>query len=319
MLTIPESYAQCIHNDESTPPFPDYARYLIEDLESTLGEVKTKEKREKRLRRVQNLPVEASWWWDGLPPRPPFVETLTPLEELARIWVNVEARLGVRPNADMQQWQRVLSQWREQNQQLRAALHRVDAQNTELLRTNQQLRSENIQHAQDIEQMRSENDQLRQAFRKLEDDTSELIDELEEERLARQKEEQSKTRYYSDYNHIKDRYNRLLREKETAEKTAAEYRQARDEALDDLERIIKRRDQASHREPRQQERASSRTHREPPVAFITRGHHKRRSSSSSERLSQVTTATNNDYYYPSHASSSKEPPPVRIATRPFPS
>ena len=278
-----------------------------------------------RARGTDTLPVEASWWWDGLPPHPPNVEPMTPLATLARIWVNPEARLAARPSAGVQGFQGIIHQLREQSQQQGMNIQRLDMENQQLTGTNQQLTSDNIQLTRD-------NNNLREAIDRLHQDIARLIDGIQTERNARNQQEQYTNYYRAQHDRVQNQFDTLFAEKEMADRHAQRARHPRGEDHRDSGNGTRERERLHHRDPTprdhpprsSQPRTSVRSHTRPPMAYETQGRSRRRSSSSSrrsdrssDRWSGTSTAVNSPYNRSYGGESPRGPPPVPTHTRPF--
>ncbi|KAF2800140.1 hypothetical protein K505DRAFT_370443 [Melanomma pulvis-pyrius CBS 109.77] len=325
-------YAQCMHDVEDEAAFPDTSAYLIADLYTALTELRSRERREKRASRRNTLLVEAGLWWDGLPPNPPNMEPLAPMAILTRIWVNPEARLAANPAAGAQGFQDIIRQWRERSQQQRSHIIQLDTENQQLSGAMQQLTSDNVQLQQDNELLRTDNDTLRQATDRLHRDISRLIEEIQTERNARNRQEQDTNYYRERHDAVHQRYTALLAENERAKRHSRGG--GVHEELPEIPHANARereRDRLHHRDstPRDpplrssQPRTSHRSQHGPPVAYDTQKRDRRRSSSSSnrsnrssDRWSRTSTAVETPTTR-SRRNSSPKAPPIPIHTRPF--
>ncbi|KAF2649674.1 hypothetical protein K491DRAFT_783182 [Lophiostoma macrostomum CBS 122681] len=269
-------YAQNVH-DKTPLTFSDHSAYLIADLYTALTELRSKERRDKKARRIDTLPVEASWWWDGLPPQTPNVPQMTPLAELALVWVNPEARLAAQPNPKITEFQDIIGRWRDQNQQLRTSLQGLDGAYREAVATSRQLYTDNAQVTSDNEQLQKNNDNFKASISRLNDNITRLIDELQAERDARQSQEQQAARFQSQHARVQTQFNKLFAEKEAAERLATRARRAHNEVLRDFEKESRRRDRSTERQRSTRSRPA-RTNEGPPIAFDTQKRRRRRSS-----------------------------------------
>ncbi|KAF2706440.1 hypothetical protein K504DRAFT_448124 [Pleomassaria siparia CBS 279.74] len=320
-------YSQCIHDTTQTPVFIDTSTYLITDLHATSMELRSRERREKRARKTNRLPVEASWWWHGLPPNPPHLKPLSPLAVLSRIWVNPEARIAARRSPNIQEFQQEIKQLRELTIERERNTVQLDAENQQLSVLNQRLTSDNIQLQQDNEKVKTETGSLKKAIDRLQHNISRLINELQTERDARREQEQHTNHYRERHDAVHRQYAALVAQNERADRHAEHARKLPVELPPEPRRCSRGRNQLHHCEPNTQDvppdfsqpRTLSRRKSGPPVAYGNQKRGRRHSSSScqrsdrpSDRWSRTSTAVEEPNTHSRRTSSSKAPP---ISTR----
>ncbi|KAF2193489.1 hypothetical protein K469DRAFT_237204 [Zopfia rhizophila CBS 207.26] len=310
-------YAQYIHEAHPADNFPDASNYLVTDLYLALGDIRRKEARAKRKRRTSALPVEASWWWDGLSHQP-NMERVTPLEELARIWVNPEARLAAQPTAQAHEFQMIIQQLRSQNEQQRTRIRELSAENQQQSTRIRELSEENQRQTAKTTDLRQLVDDLRR-------DVQDLITELRNERNNRQQQERSTNRYRAERDHLQAKYDALLSENQNFGRKSGRARREQDEVSRNPQGGVRERNRSSQRDlsprPPRTMRPSNQRDQGPPVSFDNLRRCRRSSSGShrSHRSSGSSIVIGEDSGRYRSSGSQTPPPPVIRHTRPWPS
>jgi len=192
-------YAQETEPSAGALNINNYHNYLIQDVTDDLRTMRQTEDELRRNNWDDHDFTRASEWWDGLAPRRPGAPAVNPLEELARLWVNPEARFVLGPNAELAEFefaaQRLRDQYEEQLQRFidhTRREHAVELEQVNTAREAERLRYEEDRvhwetHRRDFELQMGE---IRQTVDALRKEVQTLTRRLDAEKRSRNDERQ---------------------------------------------------------------------------------------------------------------------------------
>lgn len=225
-----------------------FHNYLVQSVSEGLVSMRRIETDLKTDLGVASLRLEASRWWAGFPPRAPGVAPINQLEELARVWVNAEARIPHSHNADVNELQTMMHRLRDNHERELRRIRgdqetRIEEHAAELRRINEARQADLARYDADRARWDAERDrhqeemmEFRQGLKSLQTEVQKLSKDLDDQRRGRENE---KKRNRQQEARLRDERNGLLHERDSAlaEKLKAE-RQARQAEQDRQEKAV---------------------------------------------------------------------------------